>query len=452
MSDVVLIRLRSGTRTCNPPIDFACLLKWLSGIEGVRPVFIDAHRDALSEEGLLSRIGQTESLLIVFRVLPHEYPVFRAILPRVRATFPDAKTVACGPQVSALPEYILKENPGLDYVLHGEAEIALSRLVVAQMGGAVQSGVPSIPNLGYRVRDEIRINPVEFLDVDELGAPDWGLVEPLSYPANWRGLFRHRVHAIPILTSRGCPCCAAHCAAHVTGGRSIRLRRIGGVVDEIQDLQSIYDCEEFAIQDDAFTHHKDHVIAFADELERRNLRCRFSIPRGVRIDRVDDEIARRLKWMGTHTVGLDIGSASKAAMASMKRDWDVEQLTEAIRLLKRKRISVFGHFSLGFPGETMDDIKATIDFAVNSRLDGARFGPFAPLPGSEVFDRLIESGEIQLDEIDWTAYASDSGRVAYHPKDVPKDELLEAVHRATRRFYRRPRRMFGLTPRIPMDF
>ena len=96
----------------------------------------------------------------------------------------------------------------------------------------------------------------------------------------------------------------------------------------------------------------------------------------------------------------------------------------------------------------MEDIEATIGFALDSGADTAYFGNYLPLPGSEDFERLVHSGDLDPDGIDWDAYTAYYGKIPYHPPAVSKKELLKAVKSATYRFYLRPKTLWGLLKRM----
>ncbi len=439
MRNIVLVRLQSENNVVTPPLGIGYLLKTLNWIENVNPVFIDCHRDHLSHEDFLETIQTFNPLLIGFQVFSVDYANFKSLIPQVKAICPDAVIVAGGPHVSGLPQHTLMENPALDFVVKGEGEETLPGLVQALLDNTLQDAIVEIPNLVYRENENIIQNQNRLIDVNQYGAPHWELLEPDKYPPIQHGTFHKSNRVVPILTSRGCPYPCTYCAGHLITGKPIRLRSIQDVADEIQYLQSQYGFKEFIIEDENFTFYKDHVLRFADEIQWRNIQCYFSFPNGVRLDRMDEDIVRALKQMGTYLVGAGIESASSVTMKSIKKNWDLQQVRDKIRLLKQYDMIVFGFFILGFPNETHDGIEKTIDFAIHSDLDRAYFGNFIPLPGSEDFNRLINNGELKLDEIDWKSYTTYFGKIPYHPPAVSSEDLMKAVRRATIRFYLRPR-------------
>ncbi|MDI6737766.1 MAG: hypothetical protein QME12_04600 [Nanoarchaeota archaeon] len=100
---------------------------------------------------------------------------------------------------------------------------------------------------------------------------------------------------------------------------------------------------------------------------------------------------------------------------------------------------------IGLPGETLNDIRQTIDFAKNLKLDSVKFGILVPLPGTEIFDEFKKKGFIKT--FDYSVYF-------WHKKPVFETDLLtqeilfKYYKKAYREFYFRPqyilRKIFSL--------
>lgn len=448
MRDIVLIKPRGSVFIKTPPLGIGYLLKALQGVEGINPVFIDGQLEELSNEALLEAIRRYDPLIVGFQVFSDALPVLGCLAPRIREIFPRTAIIAGGPHPSGAPERTLREIPELDYVVRGEGEEALSDLARGLLEGNLQETLPAIPNLVYRQEGEIVSNPRKTIDVEEYGPPAWELLRPERYPPVQHGTLHKSTRVVPIITSRGCPYPCTYCAGHLVTGKKIRRRAVGEIVDEIEFLQDRYGFQEFIVEDENFTYYREHVLGVASEIRRRGLSCYFSFPNGIRIERIDEEIIRALKEMGTYLVTVGLESGSERTQKAMKKNLDLKEARDKIAILKRHGIIVNGAFILGFSGETMEDIRATIDFALASGVDTAHFGNYLPLPGSEDFDRLAAAGEIDPADLDWKSYTAYYGKIPYHPKEISREDLLRAVREATFRFYRRPRILWGLLKRM----
>ena len=90
---------------------------------------------------------------------------------------------------------------------------------------------------------------------------------------------------------------------------------------------------------------------------------------------------------------------------------------------------------LGFPEETLETIQDTIDLSMELPLLRANYFTYLPLPGTESYHRLEETGEI--DNVDWdNFYMMDA---AYTPPGIKREELLVIRKKAFLKFYLRPR-------------
>ena len=76
---------------------------------------------------------------------------------------------------------------------------------------------------------------------------------------------------------------------------------------------------------------------------------------------------------------------------------NLEKAVEVANLARKHRLTTVGYFIIGFPGETMEQIKRTIRFAHSLRLDYFRAFIYNPLPGSPLWSVCKEKGYIPED-------------------------------------------------------
>jgi radical SAM superfamily enzyme YgiQ (UPF0313 family) len=427
-----------------PPLGIGYLLKAVGKVPGAAPIFLDCHLEGMGERALARRLRELDPVVVGFQVFSIDYLRFARAVRAVRAALPRTCTVAGGPHVTALPELTLDENPDLDLVVCGEGDRALPMLVEA-----VLAARQHIPNLAYRGEAGCVRTETQFVeDVDEFGAPDWERLKPDRYPPIQHGTFHKSTKVVPILTSRGCPYPCSFCAGHLLTGRRIRRRNIGDVVDEIQLLQRDYGFEEFIIEDENLTFYREHVLRFADEIERRGIRCYFSLPNGVRLDRLDEEVISRLRDIGTYLVVLGVESISPNTLKRMRKNWSRAQVVEVVALLRKHGFTVQANFILGFRDDTMEDIQESVEFALELDIDQAYFCNYIPLPGTEDTRLLLERGELSHASTHWDRYSGFYGKYPYHPLAVSSAELERAVKIATLRFFLRPKILIGFLRRL----
>ncbi len=87
---------------------------------------------------------------------------------------------------------------------------------------------------------------------------------------------------------------------------------------------------------------------------------------------------------GCYSVAVGIESGSQRILDLMRKQTTLNDLILKVRLI-RKLTSwhITGFFILGYPGETSEEMEATIRLSRRLPLDKANFGILMPLPGTE---------------------------------------------------------------------
>ena len=98
-------------------------------------------------------------------------------------------------------------------------------------------------------------------------------------------------------------------------------------------------------------------------------------------------------------------------------------------------------FVLGFPHETEETMEATIQLALELDPDLANFMLAAPFPGTQMWDMILEGGQVFAD--DWPDFAIHDQKARFTIDDgqYNPDLVVRKWREAYRRFYLRPRRV-----------
>ncbi|HON56897.1 MAG TPA: hypothetical protein PLJ38_07755, partial [bacterium] len=99
------------------------------------------------------------------------------------------------------------------------------------------------------------------------------------------------------------------------------------------------------------------------------------------------------------------------------------------------KIDMAGFFILGFPNETIEEIKQTIKFSLQLPLIRANYFTFLPFPGSEAYNELLAQGK--LHKVDWQNFLFMNA--AYTPDGITRKQLKNLQRRAFISFYFRPK-------------
>jgi len=270
------------------------------------------------------------------------------------------------------------------------------------------------------------------------GKAAWDLIDPRTYPEAPHQGFMMALPIAPVFTTRGCPYSCKFCATITITGKKVRYRSIDDVVSEIRLLRNRYGVREIHIEDDNFTLNKNFVKTFCRRLLDEKLDVFWYCSSGLRLDSLDEEILTLMKQAGCYTLTIAIESGSQRVLDLMKKDLKIDEIEKRVLLMNKTGYKPTGLFMLGYPGETMGEMKDTLRFAMRLGLKRAQFAIFHPLPGSEIYDELRSKGE--LDNIDWTKLKP--SEAAYEAPGLSAKELKAFQRTAFLKFHLRPKILY----------
>ncbi len=432
--NVLLIKPHIMTDEILPPLGLGYLATSIRDMHNVK--IIDGIKEKTTIDRLESKIREGNFDIVGIQCYTLDKQVVKDIIARTKRINPGIITVVGGPEPSADTNSV-HEYFDSDFGFKGEAEIGFPMLVSYIAGKKISLG--NIPGLIWKKNNEIKINPQKFVEnLDDLRHPSWDLIQPNTYPEAPHGSFFKRKPTAPIFATRGCPFQCTFCAGFLVSGRRIRYRSIKNLVDEIEMLHIKYGINEIHLEDDNFSMKRQYVVDFCNELLNRGIDISWQCPNGVRLDTLDSELIDLMKKSGLYAVSVGIESGSDRILKDMKKNLSKETIKEKIKLIDKAGLDVIGFFILGYPGETLDDINQTIDFACELPLKRASFMTFKPFPGTEATAKVAE--ELKGMDLKWEDFALN--KVLYSPKGITNRQLTKLRHKALRRFYFRPRIMY----------
>lgn len=266
-----------------------------------------------------------------------------------------ARVVIGGPDPPHHAESYLQS--GAEVVVVGEGEQTLEELLPALSSpGADWSAIHGIVFKGAD-GTVVRTPPRALLpDLDRQPFPDRSAIDVPSYLNAWRE--RHGFGTVSLITARGCPYTCTWCSRSVFG-ESHRRRSAANVADEVEAIVDRYHPERLWYADDVFAIHRGWTIEYARALERRRLRLPFECI--SRAERIDDAVADALVSLGCFRVWIGAESGSQRILDAMKRKVGLDQVRSTAERLRRRGIQVGMFIMLGYEGEEMSDLQATVD-------------------------------------------------------------------------------------------
>jgi radical SAM superfamily enzyme YgiQ (UPF0313 family) len=430
---VLLIKPSNLSDHIQPSLGLGYLAAQIRNDHEVR--IIDCIKEHLPGPQLLPVLREFQPDMVGSQCYSMDLAMLKPVLETVKQFNKKIVTIVGGAHATAAPEHTLKYfgEELLDFVFVGEGEIGFP-LFLKELERAEGPRLNLVPGLGWKENGRVRTNPrAEVPDLDQLGMPAWDLIMPETYPFSPHGVVCKNFPIAPVMATRGCPYMCTFCSSANT---KLRKRSVELVINEVKLLQQRHGIREFHMVDDNFTLDMDYAKEFCQALIDHKINTSWATPNGIRLERLDKELLHLMKRAGFYSICVGIESGSDKIRIKMKKGSNKNKIRKDLQMVDEVGgIDVTGFFIVGFPGETLDDIRETIEFAKELPLQRATFHSFIPLPGTEVWREMETSGE--LDRVDWERYFFWAG--AYVPQGMDRHALRQLHRKAFLSFYFRPR-------------
>ncbi len=405
-----------------PPLGLAYIAAVLEkdGFGNVR--IIDMKAEEMNFEELKKEISGFKPEILGITMATGQVSSAIRIIKMAKEINLKALSVIGGPHASALPEKTLEET-NADVCIFGEGEATMLELAQAVVK---KQGLDAIRGIAFKIGDLIKKNPPQPLiqDLNSLPLPARHLLPP---PEKYSHDSRTTITNIEtvVMTSRGCPFRCAFCDKSVFG-RTLRLRSVGNVSDEIEQLVKKYNINSIRFFDDLFTVVPSRVKEMCDEFKRRNLKIKWVCE--ARVNTVNLEMLKMMKDAGCTEVHYGIESGNQEVLNLQQKDITLEQVRQAIKWTNDAGIESRGYFIIGLPGDNKKTIKETIKFGRSLNLTSAGIFFYAPYPGNFMRKYKLEDyGEVLAKS--WDDYITFEKPV-FIPKGMTEKELIKLFKRA----------------------
>lgn len=293
-------------------------------------------------------------------------------------------TIVSSSDASDNPESYLAS--GADFVILGEGENTLRELAthILRNNQAKKEIIPGIvyidPKNSAMVRTAPR--PTE-RKLDLLPFPARDLLDIEAYRTAWYNY--HDKFSMNMVTTRGCPYHCTWCAKPIWG-KTYAVRSASSVAEELDQIKRNYAPDHIWFSDDIFGLKPGWVEKFSQEVTKRNAVIPFMIQ--SRADLINTEVVSSLASAGCEEVWLGAESGSQKVLDAMKKGITLDQIYLARDLLRKYGIRACFFIQFGYPCETLEDIKSTIELVRTALPDDIGVSVSYPLPGTEFYDMV----------------------------------------------------------------
>lgn len=329
----------------------------------------------------------------------------------VREASKSATIIVGGASVSIMPAAFLDECEAVDYAVIGEGEETLVELL-ACLGS--DDDKRSISGIAYRdeAKTIITDKRIAIEDLDALPLPAYHLVDMERYFSfNAAGKDGRNTYAYPgsersisMITSRGCPFSCTFCSIHLSMGKQFRAHSVSNVLSHLEHVKKNYGVNHVHFEDDNLSFDMGRFDSLLDGMLANDYSITWDTPNGVRADYLDEAVLTKCRDSGCTYLRLGVESGNEeVGRLIVRKALDLTKVVEISKLCRKIGIDLEAFYIIGFPGETVAQMKDTIDFAVSMER---KYGllPFdmftaIPLVGTELYRISKERGYLTEEKI-----------------------------------------------------
>ncbi len=382
-----------------PPIGIMSLSAVLRRA-GYECVMFDQANPETPDDVIIEEIRQKRPALVGLSFLSTtSYPYAKILARRIRAADAEVRLAFGGVFPSLNARLVKQQVPEIDFVCRGDGEQLILDLVdrlddpadVAGVTWAKDGTVIHNPNRTM----ERHLDQWPFPDRESLPL-DYIESMPLDVPAV---LSMERFTTMQ--TSRGCPWPCIFCDIPIFNEGKWRSRSPQHVVEELQQLQQLgYGSVYFV--DDHFLLQPKRIEAICNGISDAGLTIQWGCE--GRVDSVAQHLFPAMAKAHCRTLMLGIESGSQRVLDRLKKEQTLAEAETAVRNAKQAGIEiVHGFFVVGNPDETVEDMRATFDFASKLPLDTFGFNRLCVYRGTPLWVEYVKRGLVN-DVTDWFKY------------------------------------------------
>jgi len=388
--------------------------------EGFDVRVIDGVPLNLREDEFLARVQESSPDVIFFEPNAAVIDDTLRLIRKLREIVP-ATLVLGGTHATATVQQLIEGHAFVDYVVIGEYEISLLRLVECLRDGGSVASLRGIAYRDKRGKAVLNERSKAIAPLDDLPIPARHLF-PAYFESDmtvYRDGFNQHSPSFHMHTSRGCPFKCNFCdRIHVLfADNRQRFFSPGRVVKEMLDVKAA-GAREIYFDDDNFTSSKAHVMALCDEI----VRCGVDVPWSAMCDAIvlTPDLLKKMSAAGCIGIKFGLDSADTRVLHTINKPLKLENLERIVETAKALRIKTHASVVLGLSGETKETLHNTFAYVCKLDIDSIQFSLATPLPGTPMYRDLELAGDLTASG--WAEFDGANHTVIRY-RDISKQEI-----------------------------
>ena len=355
-----------------------------------------------------------------------------AIITKAKKYYaPDTKIILKG-AIFFKAEQNLIEQLNLEYI-----DVLVGSEIEFIIRDLIESGDYSkIPGIFYK-NNSNQITETEFKcwnkNLDSLPFPDRSLMKNELYTRPDTG-----EPMATIQVARGCPSQCIYCLTPIISGKTVRMRSPENVLEELRECYNKYHIKNFFFKADTFTINREWVLKLCDLIKQSELNNKIAYTANSRVKPLSQDILNAMAETGCFTIAFGFESGNEQTLKQIKKGSDIQDAINAVKMAKKAKIPIYGFFMIGFPWESLSDIKQTIKFMRKLNCDFVEVHIALPYYGTELYQICDENNLLDKSTIGVDYFHSNTKGTCF----VNSKQLQKIRHSALLKYHLRPSYIF----------
>ena len=211
-------------------------------------------------------------------------------------------------------------------------------------------------------------------------------------------------------------------------GSRFRPRSAANVLEEIEELVGRWGIRELDFFDDNLTYQRDRAFEIFDGMIERKMDLYWVAGNGLAIYSLDNELLEKMKQSGCYRLHIAVESGSQRVLSKIiRKPLNLEKVAGIVKSAKALDLETVGFFVIGFPGETMEEIRQSVAFAEQLEMDYVTFQIASPHPGTKLYE-ICEDNDLFSADFSIDSLSTSIGHIVteeFGPKDLERIRVLE---------------------------
>lgn len=273
----------------------------------------------------------------------------------------------------------------VDMVSMGEGEETWLELAQWKEG---KRTLETIKGMAYKKDGAVVYTPERpFMDLSMLTPTDFTLVDvPKYFQA-----FYDCKQAVYLYLAKGCIGQCTFCYNKKFNHQTYRRRPLEHLFAEVKYLKENYGCDGVYFADELFCRSNAEVKEIIPAF--KNNMCGVKWGFQTRIGIIHQEDFQPLDDAGCRWIDFGIESGCPDTLRKIKKGIPFDLILPSLEWCSKTKITSLCNFIIGFPDESADSVKMTVEMAKKIKATQKSFFYYGPLPGAELYDQLVAQGK-----------------------------------------------------------